>query len=83
MIRAFRLINGEGVSWNLNARTSFYHSINGFGYREGTQYEQIGTDFIPLEELFSQSMMTGRIFLAEKRRMKIIGHSPGLYVRYP
>ncbi len=66
MIRAFRLINGEGVSWNLNARTSFYHSINGFGYREGTQYEQIGTDFIPLEELFSQSMMTGRIFFGGK-----------------
>ena len=62
MIRKFRLINGEGVSWDLNARTSFFHSIGGFGYKDGTQYEQIGTDFIPLEELFSQGVMTGRIF---------------------
>ena len=62
MIRKFRLINGEGVSWDLNARTSFLHSIGGFGYKDGTQYEQIGTDFIPLEELFSQGVMTGRIF---------------------
>ncbi len=62
MIRKFRLINGEGVSWDLNARTSFFHSIGGFGYQDGTQYEQIGTDFIPLEELFSQGVMTGRIF---------------------
>ena len=53
MIREFRLINGEGVSWDLNVRTSFLHSIGGFGYKDGTQYEQIGTDFIPLEELFS------------------------------
>ncbi|EOS39818.1 hypothetical protein C809_04516 [Lachnospiraceae bacterium MD335] len=62
MIRKFRLINGEGASWDLNARTSFFHSIGGFGYKDGTQYEQIGTDFIPLEELFSQGVMTGRIF---------------------
>ena len=33
MIRKFRLINGEGVSWDLNARTSFFHSIGGFGYK--------------------------------------------------
>lgn len=62
MIRKFRLINGEGMSWDLNARASFFHSIGGFGYKDGTQYEQIGTDFIPLEELFSQGVMTGRIF---------------------
>ena len=66
MIRKFRLINGEGGSWDLNARTSFLHSIGGFGYKDGTQYEQIGTDFIPLEELFSQGVMTGRIFFGGK-----------------
>ena len=66
MIRKFRLINREGVSWDLNARASFLHSIGGFGYKDGTQYEQIGTDFIPLEELFSQGVMTGRIFFGGK-----------------
>ena len=39
-----------------------FHSIGGFGYKDGTQYEQIGMGFIPLEELFSQGVMTGRIF---------------------
>lgn len=62
MIRKFRLINGEGNTWDLNRRESFFHSIGGFGYRDGTQYEQIGTDFVPLEEMFSQGVMNGRIF---------------------
>ena len=66
MIRRFRLINGEGGSWDLNARASFLHSVGGFGYKDGTQYEQIGTDFIPLEELFSQGVMTGKIFFGGK-----------------
>lgn len=66
MIRKFRIINRNGVSWDLNAKTSLYHSIDGFGCREGTQYEQIGSDFIPLEELFCQSVMTGRIFFGGK-----------------
>ena len=66
MIRKFRLINRNGVSWDLNTKTSLYHSIDGFGCREGTQYEQIGSDFIPLEELFCQSVMTGRIFFGGK-----------------
>ena len=66
MIRKFRLINGKGAVWDLNSRASFFHSINGFGYKDGTQYEQIGTDFIPLEELFMQGEMTGKIFLDRK-----------------
>ena len=62
MIRRFKIINGEGSVWDLNAKESFFHSINGFGYQDGTQYEQVGTDFIPLEELFMQCEMTGRLF---------------------
>ena len=62
MIRKFKIINGEGVPWDLNAKASFLHSIGGFGYKDGTQYEQTGTLFTPLEEVFSQGVMTGRIF---------------------
>ena len=61
MIRKFRLTNGAGNGWDLNSRSSFFHSIAGLGFKDGTQYEQVGTDFIPLEELFSQGEMSGRI----------------------
>lgn len=61
MIRKFRLTNGAGDGWDLNSRSSFFHSIAGLGFKDGTQYEQVGTDFIPLEELFSQGEMSGRI----------------------
>ncbi|MBR2894241.1 MAG: hypothetical protein IKC03_01105 [Oscillospiraceae bacterium] len=61
MIRRFRLTNGEGATWDLNSRASFFHSIAGFGYKDGTQFEQVGSDFLPLEELFAQGEMTGRI----------------------
>lgn len=43
---------GQGYHWRADRRH----------HKDGMQYEQIGTDFIPLEELFSQGVMTGRIF---------------------
>jgi hypothetical protein len=61
VIRKFRLLNSAGDSWDLNSRASFFHEIGGFGFQDSTQYEQVGTDFIPLEELFSQGEMSGRI----------------------
>lgn len=70
MIRKFRLINREGVTWNLNSRTSFFHNINGFGYTDNTQFEQIGSEFIPLEEFFAQGQMTGQILFAGQNAYK-------------
>ena len=62
MMRKFKLMNGEGRFYDLSARESFFHSIGGFGYSDSTQFEQIGTDFIPLEEIFSQGELKGCIF---------------------
>ena len=42
-MRRFKLINAEGSSFDLNSRTAFFHSVEGFGYKDNTQYEQIGT----------------------------------------
>ena len=42
MIRKFRLTNGAGDGWDLNSRSSFFHSIAGLGFKDGTQYEQVG-----------------------------------------
>ena len=61
MIRKFRLTNGVGDGWDLNSRSSFFHAVAGLGFKDNTQYEQVGTDFIPLEELFSQGEMSGSI----------------------
>lgn len=60
-MRKFRLINAEGGSFDLNSRVAFFHSIDGFGFKDETAYEQIGTDFYALEEVFSQGAMSGQI----------------------
>lgn len=65
-MRKFKLINTEGSSFDLNSRTAFFHSVEGFGYKDNTQYEQIGTDFFALEEIFSQGQMKGKILFAGK-----------------
>ncbi len=42
MIRKFRLTNGAGNGWNLNNRSSFFHSIAGLGFKDGTHYFEGG-----------------------------------------
>lgn len=64
MIRKFRLTNREGATWDLCSRASFFHDIDGFGYADNTQFEQVGAEFIPLEELFAQGELTGQILFA-------------------
>lgn len=62
MIRKFKIINSEGAAYNLNSKQSLFHSIGGLGLKDDTQFQQIGTDFYPLEEIFSQGEITGKIF---------------------
>lgn len=66
MIRKFKIINSNGDSFDLNSKLSLYHSIDGFGYTDSTQYEQIGTNFYPLETMFSQGQMKGKILFSGK-----------------
>ncbi len=61
-MRKFKIVNGEGKTFELNEKAAFLHSVDGFGYTDSTQFEQIGTDFIPLEEEFSQGEISGSIF---------------------
>ena len=63
-MRKFKLINGEGGSFDLNSKAAFFHSIGGFGFTDETQYEQIGTDFYALDEAFKQGEMSGKILFA-------------------
>ena len=60
-MRKFRLINGQGSSFDLNRKDSFFHDIKGFGFADATGYEQIGRDFYPLEEILSQGKIEGKI----------------------
>ena len=66
MIRKFKIINSEGTSYDLNSKKSFFHKVGGFGFEDKTQYEQIGTDFYALDELFEQGKVTGNIFFYGK-----------------
>ena len=61
-MRKFKIVNGNGKLFELNGKTAFFHSVEGFGFTDSTQYEQVGTDFIPLEEEFSQGEISGSIF---------------------
>lgn len=65
-MRKFKLINAEGSSFDLNGRGAFFHSVEGFGYQDATQYEQIGNEFYALEEIFSQGQMKGQMLFAGK-----------------
>ena len=65
-MRKFRLINAEGSSFDLNSQAAFFHSVDGFGYKDETQYEQIGTDYYALEDSFAQGQMKGQIVFAGK-----------------
>lgn len=62
MIRKFRVINSEGAAYDLNSKQSFFHKVDGFGYKEETDFQRIGSDFYALEEVFSQGEITGSIF---------------------
>lgn len=63
-MREFFLTNADGESYNLNEKKSFLHSVNGFGFSDKTQFEQIGANFCPLEESFSQGVIGGAILFA-------------------
>ncbi len=63
-MRRFKLINAKGSSFDLNGRAAFFHSIEGFGFKDETAYEHIGTDFYALDEVFSQGQMQGKILFA-------------------
>lgn len=65
-MRKFRLINGQGSSFDLNRKDSFFHDIKGFGFADATGYEQIGRDFYPLEEILSQGKIEGKILFGGK-----------------
>lgn len=66
-MRKFRLINGQGGSFDINRKDSFFHDIKGFGFDDATQYEQIGRDFYPLEEILSQGKIEGKILFAGEK----------------
>lgn len=61
MIRKFRLINANGDSFDLNNKLSFFHAVDGLGFTDDTQFEQIGTNFYPLEDVFAQGALKGSI----------------------
>lgn len=65
-MRKFKLINAEGSSFDLNGQAAFFHSVEGFGYKDNTQYEQIGTEFYALDEIFSQGELRGKMLFAGK-----------------
>lgn len=69
-MRKFKLINSEGSSFDLNSKAAFFHTVEGFGYKEGTQYQKIGMDYYVIDELFNQGQMNGKMLFAGKEPYK-------------
>lgn len=64
-IREFVLKNANGENWNLNDENSFFSGINGLGQERKVSYQQIGNQFIKLEDLLKQKSISGKIIFED------------------
>ena len=60
-MRKFIIINAKGEEWNLNESGSFLAEPSGLGQEHKVKYEQIGNNFIKLEDLLEQKAINGTI----------------------
>lgn len=63
MIRQFFLINSNGETYDLNATSSFLSKLAGLGSDHNVTYEQVGNQFVTVQDLIRQKTITGELFL--------------------
>lgn len=61
-IRKFRLINRDGVGYDLTTREHFLHTPSGLGFQRETEYQRLGNQYIILSDAFVQGQIMGEIF---------------------
>lgn len=61
-IRRFKLINADGVWYDLTVHEHFLHTPSGLGYQRDTTYQRLGTRFAVLEDAFAQGQIMGDVF---------------------
>ena len=64
MIRTFNLMNSEGVAHTLtiaNKYNGFLSTVDGLGYEEAPEYQQIGNNYDRLMDNINQGVISGII----------------------
>lgn len=60
-MRKFKLYNAVGESYDLNDTKTFFHDIAGMGFEKDDDYEQVGYQYIKMEEAIKQPAPSGKI----------------------
>jgi len=63
MIRHFFLINSNGETYDLKSTSSFLSKLAGLGSDHNVTYEQVGNQFVTVQDLIRQKTITGELFL--------------------
>jgi len=69
MIRKFRVINSEGAAYDLNSKQSFFHKVDGFGYKEETDFQRIGPIFMLWRKSSRRERSQGASSSADREHM--------------
>lgn len=61
-IRNFRLINGDGVGYDLTTRSHFLHTPSGLGFQKDMTYQRLGNLYVVLDDAYAQGQIMGNVF---------------------
>lgn len=61
-IRKFKLIDANGVWYDLTVHEHFLHTPSGLGFQRDTTYQRLGTRFAVLDDAFAQGQIMGEVF---------------------
>ena len=60
-MRTFKLINKDGVSYDLTEQQSFLYNVDGLGYSRQVDYQRIGNRYEAVKNTLAQGVINGRI----------------------
>jgi hypothetical protein len=59
--RTFRLVNGNGASYDITSKQTFFHEPNGLGFGKNNSYHQVGSRYIRVDSQPDQITVQGKI----------------------
>lgn len=59
--RTFRLVNGNGVSYDITSKQTFFHEPSGLGFSKSNTYHQVGSRFILVNSQPEQISVQGSV----------------------
>lgn len=79
-MRKVQLKNAHGQTFDLLRRDAIFKNMDGIGFRKETDFSRVGDDFIEVESLLSQKIITGTMLFdsedAYNEFLKFIRYAP-------